>query len=373
MYQGKIIEYIDESHLLCTICFQEKGERLYLLTPSNREVTLAPKRILLMSGSGFNPSETREGLLSRLREAEARRKDLKTRIRVEELWELVKDETQSYDFKYLSQLCFGADVTDDHVAALVRALFENRVYFKFKEGFFLPNSADKVAQLIQQREEDERREESLSQGSVWLKDMESDRSVQAPACKEDVVNLLVELALYEKEAPQFKFAKDLLARAGIQDIRQARRLLIKVGIWGEDQSLDLLRLKIQEDFSVEQLEEARLFVQTGKGSTIREDLRQLPVFTIDGPLTRDFDDALSVEITPQKISLGIHIADVAGLIPIDSRLDREAAQRASYLFTGAANPHAAQRTFGKQPQPAGRRRPRRHLFNGRFRPVRHLA
>ena len=332
MYQGKIIEYIDEGHLLCTICFQEKGERLYLLTPSNREVMLSPKRILLMSGSGFNPGGARDGLLSCLREAEALRKDLKARIRVEELWELVQDEKQSYDFKYLSQLCFGADVTDNHVAALVRALFENRIFFKFKEGFFWPNSAEKVAQLIQQAAEEKRREASLSQGSAWLKDIESGRVVQTPACKEDVVSLLVELALYEKEAPQFKFAKDLLARAGIQDIRQARRLLIKIGIWGEDQSLDLLRLKIPEAFSAEQLEEARLFVQTGTGSTIREDLRQLPVFTIDGPFTRDFDDALSVEITPQKINLGIHIADVAGLIPVESRLDREAAQRASSIY-----------------------------------------
>jgi exoribonuclease-2 len=332
MYQGKIIEYIDEGHFLCTICFQEKGERLYVLTLSNREVTLSPKRILLSSGSPVNPGSQREGLLNSLKQAEAARRELKSKIRVEELWELVREEKQSYDFKYLTQLCFGKAVTDDHVSALVRALFEDHIYFKFKEGRFLPNPQDKVLQLIKQQEEEERREASLSQGSAWLKDVDSGRSVQAPACREDVVNLLVELVLYEKEAPHFKLAKELLNRVGIHDIRQARQLLVKIGAWEEDQNLDLLRLKIKADFRAEQLQEARLFVQTGMSGAGREDLRKLPTFTIDGPFTQDFDDALSIEISPQKINLGIHIADVAGLIPVESLLDKEAGQRASSIY-----------------------------------------
>ena len=72
----------------------------------------------------------------------------------------------------------------------------------------------------------------------------------------------------------------------------------------------------------------------GKGivPTGREDLRHLPMMTIDGPMTRDFDDALSMEVEGETIRLGIHIADVAGTLPVDSLLYEEASRRVSSLY-----------------------------------------
>jgi exoribonuclease-2 len=64
----------------------------------------------------------------------------------------------------------------------------------------------------------------------------------------------------------------------------------------------------------------------------REDLRDLGVFTVDGPFTRDFDDALSMEIREDAFHLGIHIADVASVIPSGDILDREGAERGSSLY-----------------------------------------
>jgi len=51
-------------------------------------------------------------------------------VQVQELWELVKDDAESYDHAYLAQLCFGEQITDDHVSGLVRALFEDKLYSK---------------------------------------------------------------------------------------------------------------------------------------------------------------------------------------------------------------------------------------------------
>jgi exoribonuclease-2 len=332
MNEGKIVEYIDQGRFICTLCLQDKGNRLHLLTPFNREVNLSPKRALLISNASMDTLSPREELLSKLKQTEALRRRLKGEVQVKELWELVREEEQSFDYADLAQLCFGEMVTDDHISALVRALFDDRLYFKMKDARFLPNSEEMVDRIIKQREEEVRREERLNEGSAWLIEILQNKVVQDPSCKEEVIDLLVELALYGNEAPNFKYAKELLLRTGISDVQRARKLLVKLGIWGEDENLDLHRLGIRTAFSQEVLELSEQLVGTEFEDSEREDLRHLDAFTIDGPLTRDFDDAVSIEITSDSIFLGIHISDVAGVISPDSLLDGEASQRGSSLY-----------------------------------------
>ena len=332
MNEGKIVEYIDQGRFICTLCLQDKGNRLHLLTPFNRELNLSPKRALLISNASMDTQGPREGLLSRLKQTEAVRSRLKGEVQVKELWELVREEEQSFDYEYLAQLCFGEMVTDDHISALVRALFEDRLYFKMKDDRFLPNSEEMVDQIIKQREEEARREEKLREGSAWLIEILQNRVVQDPSCKEEIIDLLVELALYGNEAPNFKYAKELLLRTGISGVQRARKLLVKLGVWEEDENLDLHRLDIRTSFSKEVLDLSDELVRVAFKDSNREDLRHLDTFTIDGPLTRDFDDALSVEIRSDSISLGIHISDVAHVISPDSLLDGEASQRGSSLY-----------------------------------------
>jgi exoribonuclease-2 len=302
------------------------------LTPFNRELNLSPKRALLISNASIDTLSPREELLSRLRQIEALRKRLKAEVQVKELWELVREEEQGFDYKYLAQLCFGEMVTDDHISALVRALFEDRLYFKMKDGCFVPHSTEMVDLIIRQREEEARREERLREGSAWLMEILQDRVVRDPSCKEEIIQLLVELALYGVEAPNFKYAKELLLRTGISDVQRARQLLVKLAVWEEDENLDLHRFDIRTTFSSDVLHLSEELARAAFEDTKREDLRHLDIFTIDGPLTRDFDDALSIESRSDSITLGIHISDVANVISPDSLLDEEASQRGSSLY-----------------------------------------
>jgi exoribonuclease-2 len=331
MSEGRIIEYIDQGDFITAYCLQDEGNRLHLVTPSNREVNLSPKRALLISSSSRHFA-TREELLRSLKQTEDFRKRLKEKVQVKELWELVKDEQQSFDHPYLAQLCFTESISDDHVSALVRALFDDKVHFKMKDGRFIPNSEEKIAEMMRQREEEALREDILKEGGAWLKKAAETKPGQAPQCKDQVVSLLVELALHREEAPNFKFGKELLQRAGIADIAEVRKILVHLGIWEEDENLDLLRFQVRISFSEEQLAESERVSQREIGNAGREDLRGLKVFTIDGPLTRDFDDALSLEVKGDVYDLGIHIADVASLIPGESALDREAMGRGSSLY-----------------------------------------
>lgn len=332
MYEGRIIEFIDQGNFFSALCLQDKGNKLHLVTLTNREFNLPPKRAMLVSKSAIDMGKSREELLGKLRQTEESRERLKSQVEVFELWELVKAEGESFDGKYLAELCFGEVVTDDHISALVRSLFEDKLYFKMKDGRFLPNPEERIDQILKQREEEAAREELLTQGSKWLQDILDDKIVQEPPCKEEVIKLLIDLAVFGKESTSLKYAKELLARIGVTDIGEARGILHKLGIWGEDENLDLIRHDIRTSFSEEVLHALKRVEGSVPEEKRREDLRGLEVFTIDGALTRDFDDALSVTVDKDEIYLGVHITDVAGVIPLDSVLDREAAQRASSLY-----------------------------------------
>ena len=332
MAVGSIVEYIDQSRFICTVCLQDKGSRLHLLTPANREVNLSPKRTLLMSGARIDVGQLRDQVLQKLQQIENLRIKLKEEIDIKEMWELIRDEEDIFDHRYLAQLAFGEDAMEDHFSAVMRALFENRLYFKMRNGLFLPNSKDRVEQIIRQEEEAAERAERLEQGGGWLKEVHEGKQPQAPDCRKDVIRLLIQLALYGADAEDFKYGKELLSYAGITDIKQARSLLINLGEWEEDEPLDLLRSGVDIAFTTRQLEESARLAVSGFPECPREDLRSLPIITIDGPTTLDFDDAISLETFDNELRIGVHIADVAAVIEKDSPIDIAARDRASSLY-----------------------------------------
>jgi len=64
----------------------------------------------------------------------------------------------------------------------------------------------------------------------------------------------------------------------------------------------------------------------------REDLRHLPLLTIDGADARDFDDAVFCEPTPAGWRLYVAIADVAHYVERGSPLDEEARSRGTSVY-----------------------------------------
>lgn len=61
-------------------------------------------------------------------------------------------------------------------------------------------------------------------------------------------------------------------------------------------------------------------------------MTELPLITIDGQSTLDFDDALSIQDMGDHCLLGVHIADVACFVKKDDFIDREALLRGSSIY-----------------------------------------
>jgi len=64
----------------------------------------------------------------------------------------------------------------------------------------------------------------------------------------------------------------------------------------------------------------------------REDIRHLPLVTIDGEDARDFDDAVYCERTPKGWKLYVAIADVSSYVRMDTALDDEAQKRGTSVY-----------------------------------------
>ena len=121
--------------------------------------------------------------------------------------------------------------------------------------------------------------------------------------------------------------------------RKPEGKIIEILGYPDEKGVDVMSiayaLGLPVDFSQETLEEARAIPDTVSANSIkaREDLRGLVTFTIDGADSKDFDDAISVEVMEgNKYRVWIHIADVAEYVRENSYIDREARQRGNSVY-----------------------------------------
>lgn len=334
MEPGYIVEFFEEKRLLCGVILELKGERLHVLTQGNREMNLPPKRILHACPSPLTPKLLRQQVLDHLEETAKKRQILKESINLKELWELLAQENQAQTVEEMADLWFGK-ASHDQVAALARALRENRFLFKYKEGFWLPNPPEVVAQLQEQHQRELERLQELEEVAAWLQALWEGRAVTEPPWQRRLVELLRQMAVWGAEAPDYLQGKAYLEKARLTAGDAPFRLLVRLGVFQEDEDLDLYRLEVPWEFSPEAL---RLSGSLSRSrppdpyAAYRQDLTHLECLTIDGERTRDFDDALSLEELPEGWRLGIHIADVSAMVQPLTPLDLEAQERGTSIY-----------------------------------------
>jgi len=338
MESGSIVEYIDRQKILCAVVLEVKNQRLRLLTENNREVKLSAGRLLHKDKARLNVSMGRDKMVDALREVASKRKALLTQVDIKDLWEILNTEQVWIDLATMTEFCFPDSPGGDHESAVIRAFFDDRLYFKFNLDQFFPNSVQQVERLAAQRQEEARKSRIIELGGDWLKSLVNGSSPPAEVDEEDTrefVDILKSYYLFEKESKDHALARAIISKSGLDWTTGLFPILVKLGVFSENENIELLRSGIVSEFEKTILQSADCIVaapQDYLADGVRQDLTSLSLMTIDGQSTLDFDDALSIEKIGEQYRLGIHIVDVGHFVRKGDAIDQEALARGSSIY-----------------------------------------
>ncbi len=338
MKSGWIVEFLDRQKITSAIVLEDKGQRLKVLTEGNRELNVSAGRLSHASGSPrLDITIGRDSLVEILKQRVEKRNELASLVDVFELWETLNEENQWFSLETMTGLCFPNEQGGDQESAVIRALFKDRLYFKFKPERFFPNSLEQVEKISALIEGNEQREKLVDEGRRWLKTVLSNgASPSNEICQPEIIEILKDYYIFGKESGRYQMARSIVSAAGTDGESGIFKALVKAGVWDENVNLDFVRFNVPVDFPASLTDKA-LKSASQQGSLEKDlnriDLTGLDTMTIDGQSTLDYDDAISLEDKGDYYLLGIHIADVAYYVKPGDPIDREALHRGSSIYT----------------------------------------
>ncbi len=335
---GSLVEYEQHGQPALAVVTGERKDKWVVLNYRGAQLELPAARLWLLPGRMPASVTTDKARTAFLDEQHTRADSAAEAVPLDELWATVRGEKSEVSVQDLAELAFG-DNTLEHHLAVRRATLTDRVYFKRLKTTLEPRHPDTVEELlVQQRAEQARRAERDNLVEALVARIQG-RDVALPP----TVRLIERYAALGKSAENSKEALELVDevvdRTGVtlsgHASDRAFHLLVLAGHFTPDENLLFLRHGRESIFPADALAEAESLEPPVDGP--REDLRELPTFTIDADETHDLDDALSFERRGSGYRIGIHISDAAGWIREGSRLEREVFSRAVSIYTPDAH------------------------------------
>ena len=334
---GKIVEYLENGKFICAFVFEDIGGRLRLFNQNSKELNLQRNRIVHFSRKKISINSSREDILVILRETSKLRDYLAQKINLDDIWEVVSDKPEdTFEVDFLAGLYFGDSPTDDQSSAFLRSVIADRLYFKYKAGKIHVHSPETVEQIKHMQEKERQKESFIAKNSralryIWEKS-ELPKNWEE---KEATLQMLQDYYLFGKEAREYDLIHKLLKNTQLTRPHDIFHLLVKAGVWDKNENIPLLKYDIKTSFSEDVLSEAKKVELPSTEKLFdagRKDFRNLPVLTIDGPATRDFDDALHIEKQGENYLVGIHISDVSFFVKPGTALFNEALKRGTSIY-----------------------------------------
>ncbi len=334
---GQVVEFLENQRFITSVVLSKKGSRYHCLTLHGKEVNLAPNRFIHVSSNRIG-TENRNQLLKQLKKIHEARNHLASQIDIQELWELTHEEKEIWQPGELAELAFSEPVTQDHEAALIRAVIDDHTYFKFRDGAIHAMSPIVVEKLLAQRRQEAERLQRLMAGGRWLENLwgEEKSAIQVSESEKDYwIRAIKDVCIKGDESPFFQEVNVLFRQAGLAGKFSPFDTMVKAGVWKEDENLEILRHEIETEFSPEVMAQAQELAKESEKDVFepgRQDLTDLEVFTIDSSESRDLDDAISFEKIPTGFEIGIHITDIGLKIRPGTPLFKDAITRATTIY-----------------------------------------
>ncbi len=330
--KNDIIDYFDSKRICCGQVLDLESNRIRVLSDRGQETKISPSRVLsAVTHPGLANAASKDESVMRLREIASRREKIKDDLDLRELWEVVGYETDDIGVDDLTDLLFGRNQDPDSSASLMRAITEDKLYFKIRPTGIEVNSPERVEQALVQRAREREHQELVLKCSDFLAKLYNRDGTGVDAAPEELVPLLEEAALRGKDWIGCKAVKEIFAQAGLVETTDPFRALVKLGVWSHHENVRLRAEQVPLEFSSQALSDAQAACSRDLPQDV-EDLTGLATIAIDSETTRDVDDAVSLTFEGDDAILGIHITDVAHFVDHGSPLDLEIRERATSLY-----------------------------------------
>ncbi len=333
---GRIVEYLEQNRFYCGAVQEDHGRRFKIVNHNGKEGKLPLARVLYLDSIATLKSLNRDEIVARLKETNERRKGLAAEVPLAEIWELAADEDAA-DFapSFLAALAFGTEPADDQVAAFLRAVIDDKIFFRFRNGRVEIHSPEVVEQQQEKRRREEAEKALLSDGAEALRRLARGEDPGDPEFVRECLDMIGQYYLHGSEFPDYKLARQLLKDSGQTAPHAPFDLLVRAGVWQPDENIFLARYQVPTAFSDEALAQAETLVAPTIEELLAEgyrDLTDAAVLTVDGDDTCDFDDALHLEELENGWRVGVHIAEVSRFVSPGSPLFEAARERATSIY-----------------------------------------
>ena len=312
--ENEIALFRYRNRLLAGVCVNLSHTRARFAVSAKTSLNVPIENILQATGQIGRDKSAGAAWFKR---AEAASADVDLR----ELWELVAEENEVWPLRELADLYCDHAPTAERLSAFLIAL-ETSVYFDAEACGFRAADRAEVDNRLEMIALAEARTAERERFLAWL-----NGSGQGDA---EWMDRLKDVALY---GTQSEYARALQRLAGEPiSARRAYDRIVAEGLWDRHDFVELMREDFDLDFPDVVIKEAGA-LQLESLFARRRDLTYLDAVTIDDASTTDMDDAVSVHFREDGgFQVGVHITDVAALIPVRSALDGDARSRGASLY-----------------------------------------
>ena len=331
---NELIAYRKRREPALGVVLSAHPDKLSILSEDGKRYSVEPKKVVLLTGITVPETLTDSERKLEMRKWRRELEEKKDSVDLETLWQCVVEERETVSFEEILELYSGAEQVSAEQRFLVFwAVDKNTVYLARGEDGYLVRSRDDVSRTLRTIELREERERRAQAAASWVRSV---LSGEAPSAVDEshgeFLELIERYVIDLDDYGRAKEAKSFLHEAGIKEVESAAEFLIKTGFWEKDDDPESKKIAFHFKHSQRALEEVEAVLSVRgdfEGLTDRTDLE---VFSVDSETTQDIDDAISFEVHEDRVTLGVHISNVAHFIGRGSFLDQGALERAETVY-----------------------------------------
>ncbi len=329
MAQFDVVLMPEGERLTPALGLEAKGAKLVVETVFGKRHTIAPDRLAHRESVD---AATKGDAAAQLREMVERAERLAAEVDVELLWESVADREDPATLRTLAGAWFGDRAGLVELKATDLAIVGSDAYFERVRQRYRPLTRAQRSAALERARRAAERERVLDRMTASVKARLDAPDAAADDAWSDAVDALASFTI-NGSGPGERIVERLGAHAQGPSRRHAAvDLLVATRAIARPTDLLVHRHRLNRAFGPQHEAAVADVVEAVTGALPDRPAAPTPAFTIDDVDTRDYDDAISVDVTPDGIRLGVHIADPAPFVPRGSLLDETAYSRGTTVY-----------------------------------------